>query len=71
MGNPARVLRKITAEDSKKYQEELAKQKDVNKSEFDYCKPHTCDFNHELGNKIVSVYRNMYVEIDKELSNTV
>ena len=49
VGNPARVLRKITAEDSKKYQEELAKQKDVNKSEFDYCKPHTCDFNHELG----------------------
>lgn len=35
VGNPARVLRKITAEDSKKYQEELAKQKDVNKSEFD------------------------------------
>ena len=34
-GNPARVLRKITAEDSKKYQEELAKQKDINKSEFD------------------------------------
>ena len=34
VGNPARVLRKITAEDSKKYQEELAKQKDVNKSEF-------------------------------------
>ena len=49
VGNPARVLRKITAEDGKKYQEELAKQKDVNKSEFDYCKPHTCDFNHELG----------------------
>lgn len=35
VGNPARVLRKITAEDSKKYQEELARQKDVNKSEFD------------------------------------
>lgn len=35
VGNPARVLRKITAEDSKKYQEELAKQKDINKSEFD------------------------------------
>lgn len=35
VGNPAKVLRKITAEDSKKYQEELAKQKDVNKSEFD------------------------------------
>lgn len=35
VGNPARVLRKITAEVSKKYQEELAKQKDVNKSEFD------------------------------------
>ena len=35
VGNPARVLRKITAEDRKKYQEELAKQKDVNKSEFD------------------------------------
>lgn len=35
VGNPARVLRKITAEDSKKFQEELAKQKDVNKSEFD------------------------------------
>lgn len=34
VGNPARVLRKITAEDSKKFQEELAKQKDVNKSEF-------------------------------------
>ena len=34
VGNPARVLRKITAEDSKKYQEELAKQKDINKSEF-------------------------------------
>lgn len=34
VGNPARVLRKITAEDSKKYQEELVKQKDVNKSEF-------------------------------------
>ena len=49
VGNPARVLRKITAEDSKKFQEELAKQKDVNKSEFDYCEPHTCDFNHELG----------------------
>ncbi len=49
VGNPARVLRKITAEDSKKYQEELVKQKDVNKSEFDYCKPHTCDLNHELG----------------------
>ena len=38
---------------------------------FDYCEPHTCDFNHELGDKIVSVYRNMYVEIDKDLSNTV
>ena len=39
---------------------------------FDYCKLHTCDLNHELGKtKIVSVYRNMYVEIDKELSNTV
>lgn len=35
VGNPARVLRKITAEDSKKYQEELSKQKDINKSEFD------------------------------------
>ena len=35
VGNPAIVLRKITAEDSKKYQEELAKQKDINKSEFD------------------------------------
>ena len=35
VGNPARVLRKITAENSKKYQEELAKQKDINKSEFD------------------------------------
>lgn len=35
VGNPVRVLRKITAEDSKKYQEELAKQKDINKSEFD------------------------------------
>lgn len=35
VGNPARVLRKITAEDSKKYQEELAKQKDINKSEID------------------------------------
>jgi acetyltransferase-like isoleucine patch superfamily enzyme len=35
VGNPARVLCKITAEDSKKYQEELAKQKDINKSEFD------------------------------------
>lgn len=35
VGNPARVLRKITAEDSKKYQEELAKQKNINKSEFD------------------------------------
>lgn len=35
VGNPARVLRKITAEDSKKFQEELARQKDVNKSEFD------------------------------------
>lgn len=35
VGNPARVLRKITAEDSKKYQEELTKQKDINKSEFD------------------------------------
>lgn len=35
VGNPARVLRKITTEDSKKYQEELAKQKDINKSEFD------------------------------------
>lgn len=35
VGNPARVLRKIIAEDSKKYQEELAKQKDINKSEFD------------------------------------
>lgn len=35
VGNPARVLRKISAEDSKKYQEELAKQKDINKSEFD------------------------------------
>lgn len=35
VGNPARVLRKITVEDSKKYQEELAKQKDINKSEFD------------------------------------
>lgn len=35
VGNPARVLRKITAEDSKKFQEELAKQKDVNKNEFD------------------------------------
>ena len=35
VGNPARVLRKITAEDSKKFQEELAKQKDINKSEFD------------------------------------
>lgn len=35
VGNPARVLRKITAEDSKKYQEELVKQKDINKSEFD------------------------------------
>lgn len=35
VGNPARVLRKITAEDSNKYQEELAKQKDINKSEFD------------------------------------
>lgn len=35
VGNPARVLRKITAEDSKKYQEKLAKQKDINKSEFD------------------------------------
>ena len=35
VGNPARVLRKITAEDSKKYQEELTKKKDVNKSEFD------------------------------------
>lgn len=35
VGNPARVLRKITAEDSKKYQKELAKQKDINKSEFD------------------------------------
>lgn len=35
VGNPARVLRKITAEDSKKYQEELAKQKDINKSKFD------------------------------------
>lgn len=34
VGNPARVLRKITAGDSKKYQEELAKQKDINKSEF-------------------------------------
>lgn len=34
VGNPARVLRKITAEDSKKFQEELAKQKDINKSEF-------------------------------------
>mgnify|MGYP000186091907 FL=1 len=34
VGNPARVLRKITAEDRKKYQEELAKQKDINKSEF-------------------------------------
>lgn len=34
VGNPARVLRKITAEDSKKYQEELVKQKDINKSEF-------------------------------------
>lgn len=34
VGNPARVLRKITAEDSKKFQEELAKQKDVDKSEF-------------------------------------
>lgn len=34
VGNPARVLRKITAEDSKKFQEELARQKDVNKSEF-------------------------------------
>lgn len=34
VGNPARVLRKIIAEDSKKYQEELAKQKDINKSEF-------------------------------------
>ena len=34
VGNPAIVLRKITAEDSKKYQEELAKQKDINKSEF-------------------------------------
>lgn len=34
VGNPARVLCKITAEDSKKFQEELAKQKDVNKSEF-------------------------------------
>ena len=34
VGNPARVLRKITAEDSKKYQEELAKQKDINKSEI-------------------------------------
>ena len=34
VGNPARVLRKITAEDSKKYQEELAKQKNINKSEF-------------------------------------
>lgn len=34
VGNPARVLRKITAEDSKKYQEELEKQKDINKSEF-------------------------------------
>lgn len=34
VGNPARVLHKITAEDSKKYQEELAKQKDINKSEF-------------------------------------
>lgn len=35
VGNPARVLCKITAEDSKKFQEELAKQKDINKSEFD------------------------------------
>lgn len=35
VGNPARVLRKITTEDSKKFQEELAKQKDINKSEFD------------------------------------
>lgn len=35
VGNPARVLRKITVEDSKKYQEELAKQKDIDKSEFD------------------------------------
>lgn len=35
VGNPTIVLRKITAEDSKKYQEELAKQKDINKSEFD------------------------------------
>lgn len=35
VGNPARVLRKITAEDSKKYQEELTKQKNINKSEFD------------------------------------
>ena len=35
MGNPAKVLRKITAEDSKKFKEELAKQKDINKSEFD------------------------------------
>lgn len=34
VGNPARVLRKITAEDSKKFQEKLAKQKDINKSEF-------------------------------------
>lgn len=34
VGNPARVLRKITAKDSKKFQEELARQKDVNKSEF-------------------------------------
>lgn len=34
VGNPARVLRKITAEDSKKFQEELAIQKDINKSEF-------------------------------------
>ena len=34
VGNPARVLRKITAEDSKKFQEELVKQKDINKSEF-------------------------------------
>lgn len=34
VGNPARVLRKITAGDSKKFQEELAKQKDINKSEF-------------------------------------
>lgn len=34
VGNPARVLRKITVEDSKKFQEELAKQKDINKSEF-------------------------------------